>query len=55
MTRFVSVNRTRMEEAKRYLTDNSKTYVIEGGNHAQFGNYGAQDGDGEHSDTWLVL
>ena len=45
------LNRTRMEEAKRYLTDNSRTCVIEGGNHAQFGNYGAQDGDGNAAVT----
>ena len=41
------LNRARMEEAKQYLPDHSEICVIEGGNHAQFGNYGIQAGDGE--------
>ena len=41
------LNRTRLAEAKRYLPGSSVTYVIEGGNHAQFGNYGIQSGDGK--------
>ena len=32
--------------AKLYLPEGSKEYVIKGGNHSQFGNYGKQDGDG---------
>ena len=40
------LNRTKLEEANRYLPPDSAIYVIEGGNHAQFGNYGIQDGDG---------
>ena len=40
------LNRARLEKANRYLPDDSAAYVIEGGNHAQFGNYGIQDGDG---------
>ena len=40
------LNRTRLEEANRYLPNSSEIYVIEGGNHAQFGNYGKQAGDG---------
>ena len=40
------LNRTRLEEANRYLPADSVTCVMEGGNHAQFGNYGIQDGDG---------
>ncbi len=40
------LNMGKLEEAKRYLPDNSEKYIIEGGNHAQFGNYGIQDGDG---------
>ena len=40
------LNRTKLEAANRYLPADSATYVIEGGNHAQFGNYGIQDGDG---------
>lgn len=40
------LNQGKLEEANRYLPNHSTTYVIEGGNHAQFGNYGRQDGDG---------
>ena len=40
------LNRTRLEDSQRYLPNNSEIYVIEGGNHAQFGNYGKQAGDG---------
>ena len=40
------INRTRLEEANRYLPADSVTFVMEGRNHAQFGNYGRQDGDG---------
>jgi len=46
------------------LPDGSREYVIQGGNHAQFGNYGKQDGDGiagissdeqQHSTVELIL
>ena len=30
---------------------NAEEFVIEGGNHAQFGSYGKQKGDGESSIT----
>ena len=40
------LNMAKLEEASQYLPGDSVTYVIEGGNHAQFGNYGIQDGDG---------
>ncbi len=40
------LNTAKLEEANRYLPRDSALYVIEGGNHAQFGNYGAQNGDG---------
>ena len=40
------LNRTKQEEANRYLPSDSVTCVMEGGNHAQFGNYGIQKGDG---------
>ena len=40
------LNMERMTKAKQYLPDGSKEYVIKGGNHAQFGNYGKQEGDG---------
>lgn len=34
------------EESLRRLPPNTRTVVIEGGNHAQFGDYGPQKGDG---------
>ena len=40
------LNMESMTKAKQYLPVGSKEYVIKGGNHAQFGNYGQQDGDG---------
>ena len=45
------LNRKNQEKANLYMPDGSTTYVIEGGNHAQFGNYGIQDGDGIASVT----
>ena len=41
------LNRTKLKNANRYLTESGETYVIEGGNHAQFGNYGKQSRDGD--------
>ena len=40
------VNRSKLEKANRDLPKSGKIYVMEGGNHAQFGNYGRQAGDG---------
>ena len=40
------MNRAKYEEAKSNLPDNNQEMVIEGGNHASFGNYGDQSGDG---------
>lgn len=40
------LNRKRMEEGAEYMPGNYKEYVIQGGNHAQFGDYGEQKGDG---------
>ena len=40
------LNMKKMEEGRKYLPDHAEEYVIEGGNHAQFGNYGEQKGDG---------
>ncbi len=37
------------ENAKQYFPENAYEVVIEGGNHAGFGNYGKQDGDGNAS------
>lgn len=41
------VNRSRIEEGRSLMPPIYEELVIEGGNHAQFGSYGAQDGDGE--------
>jgi pimeloyl-ACP methyl ester carboxylesterase len=38
---------SRVAEGARYSPRDCREYVIEGGNHAGFGNYGAQRGDGE--------
>ena len=40
------LNRAKLETADRYLPGGSAVIVMEGGNHAQFGNYGIQAGDG---------
>ena len=41
------LNMEKLEEGEQYMPSQSKTVEIEGGNHAQFGNYGFQRGDGE--------
>lgn len=41
------LNRAKLVEAKQYLPEDNVTCVIDGGNHAQFGNYGKQAGDGK--------
>ncbi|MBQ8986413.1 MAG: alpha/beta fold hydrolase [Lachnospiraceae bacterium] len=43
------LNMDNLAKGDAYLPKTSLKCVIEGGNHAQFGNYGAQDGDGEAS------
>jgi len=40
------LNMQKMKDGDAYLPDTAVRQVIEGGNHAQFGYYGAQDGDG---------
>lgn len=40
------LNMEKTANAKQYLPEGSRECVIEGGNHAQFGNYGKQNGDG---------
>lgn len=40
------LNKDKLTETEIYLPKNSFTYCIEGGNHAQFGSYGEQKGDG---------
>jgi hypothetical protein len=37
----------KVESGQQYLPEDHKTIVIEGGNHAQFADYGRQQGDGE--------
>ncbi len=41
------LNRTKLAEGEQYLPQTHESYEIEGGNHAQFGDYGEQRGDGE--------
>lgn len=41
------VNRRRIEKARKQAPADYVEHEIVGGNHAQFGNYGAQKGDGE--------
>ena len=41
------LNMEKRTEADQYLPKDYEIKVIEGGNHAQFGNYGEQKGDGE--------
>ncbi len=39
------LNQESYEKYRKNLPDNTTDVVIQGGNHAQFGNYGAQEGD----------
>lgn len=39
------LNREKYEESRKYLPEDMTEVVLEGGNHAQFGDYGEQDGD----------
>ena len=41
------LNREKLADGKQYVQGSYNEYVIEGGNHAQFGNYGEQKGDGK--------
>lgn len=41
------LNREKLAESAAQLPGSAQTVVIEGGNHAGFGAYGPQDGDGE--------
>ncbi len=40
------LNREKVSDGRQYAPDRYAECVIEGGNHAQFGNYGEQRGDG---------
>ena len=41
------LNLSRVEEAENLVTGVYREYTISGGNHAQFGDYGEQAGDGK--------
>lgn len=41
------LNMTKVEQGRQWMPEKYMEVCIEGGNHAQFGNYGAQKGDGE--------
>lgn len=43
------LNQEKLQENTQYLPEDTKIRVIEGGNHAQFGDYGVQKGDGKAS------
>ena len=45
------LNMTRVEKAKDLVTGRYDEYCIDGGSHAQFGDYGVQTGDGE---AWIT-
>ena len=45
------LNMAKLEEAERFLPSGAQRFIIEGGNHAQFGNYGKQKGDGDAAVT----
>ena len=40
------LNMEKIETGKMYAPEDYQEYIIAGGNHAQFGNYGEQRGDG---------
>ena len=41
------LNREKLNDSYALMPENSRAFPIEGGNHAQFGDYGIQKGDGE--------
>ena len=41
------LNREKYEEYRSNLPEDTVEYVIQGGNHAGFGSYGEQEGDGQ--------
>lgn len=45
------LNMQKLKDGRKNLPSDTTTYVIEGGNHAQFGNYGFQKGDGNAAVT----
>ncbi len=46
-TEDLVLRKDQYEKAKEHLPSNAVEYIIDGGNHAYFGTYGAQKGDGE--------
>ena len=40
------LNRSRLEEGIKYMPEDHVEFEIRGGNHARFGDYGEQKGDG---------
>ena len=40
------LNWKKLEEGAQFAPENYRLAIIEGGNHAQFGSYGVQQGDG---------
>ncbi len=45
------MNREKYEQGRAYLPEDAQEVIIFGGNHAGFGYYGAQEGDGEATIT----
>lgn len=45
------INRDKLAQGREYAPQDYTEYIIEGGNHAQFGSYGPQKGDGNASIT----
>ncbi len=43
------INKVTLEDSKNNYKDTHKEVIIEGGNHAGFGNYGSQKGDGNNT------
>ena len=46
------LNREKYDEGKQYWNDKTVEVCIEGGNHAQFGNYGKQAKDNDATISW---
>ncbi len=45
------MSQEKYEKSKGFFADRVYEYFIEGGNHAQFGSYGEQNGDGKATIT----
>jgi len=52
------LNKEKYEEAKKYMPSKYYEYIIEGGNHGNFGSYGKQDGDNDatisNTEQWNI-